>query len=146
MTVTTGKRVSIHYTLSLPDKTEIESNLGEDPFTYTQGGKDIPAALQDALLGLRVGGTKQVTLSPKEGFGVVNPTAFQEVAKERVPEGARSVGTVLNARDQAGHSYRIRVHQVKTDTVVLDFNHPLAGKTLVFDVKIMNVEEPDPSP
>lgn len=144
MTVTTGKRVSIDYTLYLADKTEVESTLGEAPLTYTQGGGTIPAALQDALLGLRVGSTKEVTLSAKEAFGLVDPKAFQEVAKNRVPEGARSVGMFLNARDQSGNSYRVRVHDVKADTVVLDFNHPLAGKTLIFDVKIVNVEDPEP--
>jgi FKBP-type peptidyl-prolyl cis-trans isomerase SlyD len=140
VTVTTGKRVSIVYTLFLPDKTRVETNVGEEPLTYTQGSNDIPAGLQKAVAGLRVGGRKRVTLSPENGFGPVDPAAFREVKKSTLPQDAHRVGAVMNARDKSsGRSHRIRVHKVKGKTVVLDFNHPLAGKTLVFDVKVVKV-------
>lgn len=140
-TVMDGKRVSIEYTLTFPDKTQVDTNVGKEPLTYTQGEQEILPALQKALLGLKVGETKSVTLSPEEGYGSVNPDAFQEVNKDLIPEEAQKVGTPLVARDPSGRTHHLRVHEVKENTVKLDFNHPLAGKTLIFDVKILKIED-----
>ncbi len=142
MAVMDGKRVSIEYTLTLPDKTQVDTNVGKEPLTYTQGGQKIlPAALQKALMGLKVGETKRVTLSPEEGYGPVDPKAFQEVNKDMIPEEAHKVDAQLTARDPSGRTRPVRVHELKENTVVLDLNHPLAGKTLIFDVKVLNVED-----
>ena len=73
-------------------------------------------------------------------FGEVNPAAFKEVPREKIPADALKVGTVLAARGPGGRTLPVRVSEVKDETVVLDMNHPLAGKTLVFDVKIMEVK------
>ena len=118
MTVMDGNRVSIEYTLTLPDKTQVDTNVGKDPLTYTQGGQEILLALQKAILGLKVGETKSVTLSPEEGYGPVDPNALQEVNKDLIPEEARKVGTPLVAEDSSGLSQRLRVHEVKEETVV----------------------------
>jgi FKBP-type peptidyl-prolyl cis-trans isomerase 2 len=141
ITVVNGKRVSIEYTLTLPDKTQVDTNVGGEPLTYTQGEQEILPGLQKALLGLKVGETKNVTLSPEDGYGSVDPNAFQEVNKDLIPEEAQKVGTPLMTKDSSGRTHRLRVHEIKDSTVVLDFNHPLAGKTLIFDVKVLKVEE-----
>ena len=141
-TVVAGKRVSIEYTLTLPDKTQVDTNVGKEPLTYTQGGQEILPALQKALMGLKVGETKKVTLSPEEAYGAVSPSALQEINEDLIPEEARKVGEWVEAKDASGRMRRLRVHEVKEDTVVLDFNHPLAGKALTFDVKILKIEDP----
>lgn len=135
-----GKRISIEYTLTLPDKTKIESNVGETPLIYTQGSRDILATLQAALLGLKVGDTKEITLKPEEAYGAFDPKALLEVKKSLVPENLRAVGKQLVGRDAGGRIQRFKVHEIKEETVILDFNHPLAGKTLVFTVKVVKVE------
>ena len=71
--VADGKQVSIEYTLTLPDKTEVESNVGEEPLTYTQGSEQILPALQAAILGLVEGDTKTVTLEPEKAYGTLKP-------------------------------------------------------------------------
>jgi len=141
MTVADGNRVSIEYTLTLPDKTPVDTNVGKEPLTYTQGGQEILPGLQKALLGLKEGETKRVTLSPEEGYGPVNPNALQEVNKDLIPEEALKVGTPLVTRDSSGRPRRLRVQEIKEETVVLDFNHPLAGKTLIFDVKVLKIKD-----
>lgn len=141
MTVVKGKQVSIEYTLTLSDKTEVDTNVGAEPLTYTQGSEEILPALQAALLGLKVGDSKHVTISPDDGYGPLDSKAFMEVDKDRVPDGAHKVGTVLQAEGPGGRAFPVRVHEIKDDSVVLDFNHPLAGKTLVFDVKILKIAE-----
>lgn len=135
-----GNTVSIEYTLTLADGSTVDSNVGEDPLTYTQGDQQILPALEQALLGHKVGDSKQVKLSPEQGYGPVLQEAFQEVEPETVPEDARTVGTMLIATDPEGHQQPIRVHEIHEDKIVLDFNHPLAGQELTFDVKVLAIE------
>ena len=132
-----GTTVGFEYTLSLSDGTVVESNVGGEAFSYTQGGGQILPALEAALNGLAVEDTKQVTLEPTDAYGDVNPEAFQEIPIAQIPEEARIVGTILGAE---GYQGPIRVHEVKDEIVVLDFNNPLAGKTLTFDIRILSLE------
>jgi FKBP-type peptidyl-prolyl cis-trans isomerase 2 len=132
-----GTTVGFEYTLSLSDGTVVESNVGGDAFSYTQGGSQILPALEVALTGLAIDDTKQVTLEPADAYGHVNPEAFQEIPIAQIPEDARVVGTILGAE---GFEGPIRVHEVKEDVVVLDFNNPLAGKKLTFDIRIVSLD------
>lgn len=141
MKVTKGKRVSIEYTMHLPNKSPFDSNVGKKPLTYTQGSDEVPAALQAKLRGLAVGGTKEVTLKPEQAFGPVDPEAFRTVDRSLIPKKAQKVGASLKASDpKTGEDRILRIHDVRDDKIVLDFNHPLAGKTLVVDVKIVAIK------
>jgi FKBP-type peptidyl-prolyl cis-trans isomerase SlyD len=139
-TVSNGKQVSLEYTLKLEDKAVLESNVGKEPITYTQGAHEIVPGLEQAMEGLAVGDQKHVVVKPADGYGPVDPKAFQEVKKAQIPETAWKVGTQLEAKGADGESMFPRVTEVKSDTVVLDFNHPLAGKTLYFDVKVLDIK------
>jgi FKBP-type peptidyl-prolyl cis-trans isomerase SlyD len=138
--VSNGKQVSLEYTLKLDDKTVLESNVGKEPMTYTQGAHEIVPGLEKAMEGLAVGDKKHVEVKPADGYGEVDPKAFQEVKKSQIPEQAWKVGTQLEAKSPDGQSMFPRVTEVKPETVVLDFNHPLAGKTLFFDIKVLDVK------
>lgn len=140
-TVADGKAVSIEYTLRLEDKSVVDTNVGKEPFTYVQGSNQIIPGLEKALAGMKVGDSKKVTVKPEEGYGEVNKEAFQEVKKEFVPEENLKVGTELQGRDSTGRVIRARVTEIKKDTVVLDLNHPLAGKTLYFEVKVVDIKD-----
>jgi len=135
-----GSAVTIEYTLKLDDGTTVDSNVGGDPLTFTQGTGVILPALEEAILGAKVGDTKEVQLTAEQGYGAVNPDAFQEVPLEKLPEDARTAGTMLMAGAPDGREHPVRVHEVKEETIILDFNHPLAGQALNFDIKILAVE------
>lgn len=135
-----GRSVSIEYTLKLDDGTTVDSNVGQDALTYTQGSSEILPALEEALLGHGVGDTKEVKLTAEQGYGPVRPEAYQEVELDVVPEDARNVDTLLVATGPDGQQRPVRVHEVREETIVLDFNHPLAGKPLNFDIKVLAVE------
>lgn len=137
--VEAGSEVGIEYTLTLEDGTKVDSNVGGETLRFKQGaGKMIPG-LDKALVGMAIGEVKQVTVSPEEGYGPVNPDAFAEVPLSELPEDARTPGTALMAQDEQGRVQRLLVHEVEGDKATLDFNHPLAGKTLLFDVKILEI-------
>jgi len=135
-----GRLVSIEYTLTLDDGSTADTNVGEEPLVYTQGEGEILDALEEALAGLAVDDEKQVRIAAEQGYGPVDPDAFDQVALDDIPEDAREVGAMLVAEDSEGNQRSVRVHEVRADGVVLDLNHPLAGQTLHFAVRIVAIE------
>jgi FKBP-type peptidyl-prolyl cis-trans isomerase SlyD len=138
--VAEGTQVSIEYTLKLDDQNVFDTNVGAEPLTYVQGSRQIVPGLEKALVGMKVGESKQVTVKPEEGYGTIRQEAFMEIEKEKIPEEARKVGAQIQGRAGNGQMVRARVAEIKDATVLLDFNHPLAGKTLHFDVKVVNIQ------
>jgi len=145
MAVSDGKQVSLEYTLTLEDKSKIDSNVGKEPLVYTQGAHEIIPGLEKQVAGLKVGDSKRIEVSPAEGYGEVDPARKQEVEKTRIPEDARKVGAKLTGQGPQGQPIFAQVTEVKDTTVVLDMNHPLAGKKLIFDIKVLKVEDAPPS-
>ncbi len=141
-----GSTVKIDYTLKDDKGDVLDSNSGKEPLAFRQGAQQIIPGLDKALLGMKVGDTKKVVVKPEEGYGKVDPKAEAEVPREALPEGAAVVGTRLMARGQDGNPHPVTVKVVKDKTVVLDLNHPLAGKTLVFDIKVVSIEPPTAVP
>ncbi|MDR4484680.1 MAG: peptidylprolyl isomerase [Nitrospirales bacterium] len=140
MTVSEGKSISMEYTLTLENKEVLDTNVGGEPLTFTQGSHQIIPGLETALDGMKTGESKQVTVAPEEGYGKVDPQAIQEVPIDQIPPDARKVGVQLQGKDGQGRVVHPTVTEIKEQVVVLDFNHPLAGKTLYFDVKILDVK------
>jgi len=138
--IESGSSVTIEYTLKLDDGTTVDSNVDGNPLSFTQGTGEILPALEEALLGAKVGDTQEVKLTADQGYGAVNPDAFQEVPLDKLPEDARTAGTMLMASAPDGQERPVRVHEVKEETIILDFNHPLAGQALTFDIEILAIE------
>jgi FKBP-type peptidyl-prolyl cis-trans isomerase SlyD len=143
-TIEKGSSVKIEYTLKDDKGAVLDTNAGKEALAFTQGAKQIIPGLDQALLGMKVGDSKKVTVKPEDAYGAVDPKAEAEVPKDVLPQGAAVVGTHLLARSQDGQPRPVTVKAVKDTTVVLDLNHPLAGKTLFFDVKVVSVEPPAP--
>jgi FKBP-type peptidyl-prolyl cis-trans isomerase SlyD len=138
-----GSQVALEYTLSDEAGTVIESNKGKQPMSYIHGKSQIIPGLEKELSGMKVGEEKKVQVKPEDGYGPVNPDAFQEIPKDKLPPEALKVGTMLMAQGPQGQGIPVRVHEIKDTTVIMDFNHPMAGKTLSFDVKISEIKTPE---
>lgn len=138
--ISNGQTVSIEYTLTLEDKKVVDTNVGKKPLIYVQGSHEIIPGLETALEGMKKGESKQVTVPPEQGYGQKDPKAILEVPIDQIPPEAREVGTQLQGKDPEGRMVHPRVAEVKEQVVVLDFNHPLAGETLYFDVKILDIQ------
>jgi FKBP-type peptidyl-prolyl cis-trans isomerase SlyD len=137
-----GATVRLEYTLSLEDGKVLDSSRGREPLRFIQGQHEIVPGLEKALDGMRAGEAKQVRVEPADAYGDIDPRAVTEVPKDRLPAAALTVGTVLLARGPDGERQPVQVKEIKEQTVLLDLNHPLAGKTLLFDVKVVSVEPP----
>ncbi len=116
----------------------LDTNKGKDPLIFTHGRGQIIPGLEKALLGMKQGETKHVTVPPAEAYGAKDPQAMIELPKDRVPPDV-VVGAQLTGRNQNGQPVRAVVKEIKEKSVLLDFNHPLAGTTLIFDIKVLSV-------
>ncbi len=133
-----GSKVSVHYTLTVEDAV-VDSSNGQDPLSYTQGAGEIIPGLEAALAGLKEGDKKDVTIPPEKGYGSHSPEAIKKVPRESFQDADKlEVGSVVNGQVQ-GQNFRASVIALETDSVTLDLNHPLAGKTLNFQVEIVTV-------
>ncbi len=135
-----GSQVKMDYTLKV-DGQVFDFSEGKQPFEYTHGeGKIIPG-LASRLEGLKEGEEKTISVPPEEAYGAVNEQAFRDVPKTAFPDNIDpKEGMVLQVGGGEDKNIPAVVEQVKAESVRLNFNHPLAGKTLVFDVKILNVQ------
>jgi len=135
-----GRQVAFEYTLTVEGKV-VDSSQGHGPFRYTHGQGIIVPGLSKQLEGLHVGDEKSVVVAAEDAYGPVDPNAFQEIQKSRLPQGVDlHPGTQLQASSPDGRVILVTVSQLKGDNVVLNFNHPLAGKELHFQVKILSVQ------
>lgn len=135
-----GKKISFEYTLTV-DGEVVDSNVGKEPIVYTQGDGQIISGLETQLAGLHAGDAKSVTVKPEDGYGLEDPNAIQEVPRSNFPtEQAPEVGMVIELQGDDGRSVPGIIKEVLEDKILVNFNHPLAGKTLQFDVKIVSIE------
>lgn len=138
--ITKGSKVAFDYTLTVDGKV-VESSVGKTPLEYTQGDNKLIPGLVKQLDGMKVGDEKTVELKPADAYGTPDPTAFKEVPISKLPPGMKpEVGMLLQTADSAGQTFPVRIAEVRKDSVLMDFNHPLAGKTLSFKVKIVSVK------
>ncbi len=140
-TVSKGQVVSMHYTLQV-DGDVIDSSKGQEPFEFIQGIGTIIPGLERAMEGMKIGESKEVTLPPAEGYGEIAEDAFVEVPRASFPANIPlEVGVDLQVEDQSGHPMYARIDRVGEDSIRLDFNHPLAGKELTFNVEVLALRD-----
>ena len=138
--VADGMVVSLDYTLRLDDGQVVDSSNGHEALQFLQGQCQIIPGLEQALYGMEVGEEKEVEVSPGDGYGETDPDAYQMVPHDLFPADMElSEGMGLRMRDEAGQPLEAYVANVSPDGVLLDFNHPLAGETLYFHVKIADL-------
>jgi FKBP-type peptidyl-prolyl cis-trans isomerase SlyD len=136
-TVADGMVVSLDYTLRLDDGEVIDTSVDQDPLEFLQGQGEIVTGLEQALYGMAVGDEKDVVVTPDDGYGEQDPDAFQAVPRDIFPSDMTlTPGMGLHMRDNSGQVFEAYVADIRPDSVLLDFNHPLAGETLYFTVKI----------
>jgi FKBP-type peptidyl-prolyl cis-trans isomerase SlyD len=141
--VADGLIVSLDYTLRLDNDEVIDSSEGQSPLEYIQGQNQIVPGLEKALYGMTVGEERHIVVEPAEGFGERNPEANQVVPRDAFQGDVElEAGMPIRVSDGSGRTATAFVADVSPETVKLDFNHPLAGETLYFQVEIAGLREP----
>lgn len=140
MRIEDGTVVGIDYKLHLGDGDIVDQSSPGEPLTYIQGQGQIVPGLEKALAGLSVGDEKQVVVQPDEAYGEHDARGIQDVPRDAFPPGTSpEVGQRYYAHGQEGEPISFLVQEVGLASVKVDFNHPLAGKTLHFDIKVREV-------
>jgi FKBP-type peptidyl-prolyl cis-trans isomerase SlyD len=134
--------VSMEYTLQV-DNEEIDSSKGQDPLQFLAGHGNIISGLEREMMGMKVGDSKDVVIQPADAYGEFDDQAYMDVPRKDFPTDMEiEEGSELTVRDDSGQSRYARIEAIDGDTVRLNFNHPLAGDELYFNVKVVGLREP----
>lgn len=134
--------VLVHFTLKLEDGSTAESTRANGkPALFRLGDGSLSAALEQALLGLKAGETKQFTLAPEEAFGGVSPDLIQYFSRrDFIDAGEPEVGAIMLFSGMGGSEMPGVIREVSGDSITVDFNHPLAGHRIQFDVEVLEID------
>jgi FKBP-type peptidyl-prolyl cis-trans isomerase SlyD len=136
--------VSLNYKLTV-DSEVVDSSENDDPIEFLQGHGQIIPGLEKALYGMKIGDEKTVTILSADGYGEIEKDAFIQVSRSEFPADIPAqVGIAIQMQDEHGEILDARIFEITTDTITLDFNHPLAGKTLNFEVSVVDLRDPTP--
>jgi len=139
-TVNQNSNVILHYRISLEDGTELESSFGDEPLEFTMGENTLTEGMELSLLDLNTGDKQSITLTPEQTYGHRDPDNIHTLARSDFPiELTPEKGQVIAFDTPSGDDINGVVLDVSDDTVSVDFNHPLSGNTLVFEVEILKV-------
>lgn len=137
LTVADDMVVGLAYTLRLEGGELVDSSEGQEPLTFLQGHGQVVDGLEQALYGMALGEEKDIIVAPEDGYGEVDDSAFEEVPLSAFPKDIElEPGMELLVEDQTGQEFQVYVAEVGPNSVLLDFNHPLAGETLYFHVRV----------
>jgi FKBP-type peptidyl-prolyl cis-trans isomerase SlpA len=139
--ISEGTRVTLNFALVLDDGSEIDSNFEREPASFSVGDGSLLPGFERALFGLKSGDEATLEILPEEGFGQPNDNNLQTIKRDQFDVGSElEAGMVFSFADAAGGELPGVVKTFDADEVTVDFNHPLAGRTLSFRVAIHNVE------
>jgi peptidylprolyl isomerase len=136
----TGDRVKVHFTGYLEDGTVFGSTMDEAPFEFTIGQKNMLPGFENAVIGMQKGDTKTITLAPEEAYGHHKTELITVMKKSGFPkEIDLEVGKRLRVRTQDGIYTAVTIKDITEDSIVLDENDPLAGKSLTFNIELVEI-------
>ncbi|HVZ96168.1 MAG TPA: peptidylprolyl isomerase [Chitinophagaceae bacterium] len=136
-----GDKVKVHYRGVLTDGRQFDSSHGREPLEFTVGAGQMIAGFDAAIPGMEVGDKKTISIAPKDAYGERSEEAIIEFPKSNIPADMKlKPGMKLQLRNQAGHPVPVTVAEIKDDVVILDANHELAGKELIFDIELVSID------
>jgi FKBP-type peptidyl-prolyl cis-trans isomerase SlpA len=136
-----GSKVRMHFSLQLDDGTLVESSMGGEPIEFEMGDGTLIAGLERALYGLKSGDQQTIRIGPEEGYGVRDPAHVHELRRADFPaDFPVEPGLVVGFDLPSGEQVPGTIVAVHADTVRVDFNHPLAGREVIFAVEVLEVQ------
>jgi FKBP-type peptidyl-prolyl cis-trans isomerase SlpA len=134
--------VKVNYTGKLSDGQIFDSSEGREPIEFTLGHGQLIPGFEKGLIDMKLNEKKTITIPKEEAYGDVNKDLIQEVKKTELPQDmAPEVGMGLVSKSPDGQEMNLMVVEVREETIVIDGNHPLAGKELVFDLEVLAISE-----
>ena len=135
-----GDQVKIHYSESLKDGSFLDSSLEKEPLEFTLGDKMVIAGVEKAIIGMCEGDLKTVTVPPEEAYGIYQKDRILVIKRTQIPDHIDpQLGMILQIRSQEGTVSNFIIKNIRENTITLDGNHPLAGKELTFELKLIEI-------
>lgn len=136
-----GDVVKVHYTGKLTNGEQFDSSTGREPLEFIVGAGQMIKGFDKAMPGMSVGQKKTVNIPPDEGYGEKIEEAIIEFPRENVPaDMPLEIGMSLELRSESGQPIPVTIEDIREDVIVLDANHSLAGKELVFDIELVEIK------
>ena len=139
LTIDQGRKVTMHFAIKLTDGQIVDSNFESAPVEFEVGDGNIPEGFEAALTGLKVGDHIDLTIDPERGFGQHNPSNIQTMKRSDFKDMELEPGLVISFQEPGGELPGVIV-EFDDERVEVDFNHPLAGKTILFEVQVLNIQ------
>lgn len=135
-----GNRVKVHYTGKLQDGTVFDSSISKEPLEFQLGAGQMIPGFENAVLGMEQGQRITATIRASDAYGDRREDLLVQVPRDNVPESIDPrVGQKLSIKQPDGNVIPVVVTETKQDSIILDANHPLAGKDLVFEIELLEV-------
>ena len=140
-----GDTVKVRYHGRLEDGTTFDSSQGREPLEFEVGSGMVIAGFDEGVTGMQIGEKKTIHIPASEAYGPVQQEMIMEFPKNRFPADLTpEVGMQLNMSNGQGQNFPVVIVEVKDEVVVLDANHPLAGKDLIFDLELVEISGGSP--
>lgn len=140
MAIQEGDTITVQYTGKLEDGSVFDTSEGRGPLEFQVGSGQLIKGFDEAVRGMKVGDATTITIPPEEGYGDADPEMVQKIPNDRLNAEGVQEGQVLALQADDGRQFQATVMKVEADGVTLDFNHFLAGKTLVFEIKVLEIK------
>jgi FKBP-type peptidyl-prolyl cis-trans isomerase SlpA len=140
--ISAGKKISLHFAIRFEDGQEVDSTFGKTPANFVLGDGNMLPGFEEGLVGLKAGDKKEWVITPEKGFGLPNPQNIQEMKrKDFAADMTLEPGLMVSFADANKNELPGTIAEFDDEKVIVDFNHPLAGRNLNFEVEILLVEE-----
>ncbi|HEY2349173.1 MAG TPA: peptidylprolyl isomerase [Puia sp.] len=140
MSVQSGNTIKIHYHGRLSDGTTFDSSAGRSPLEFTVGSGSVIKGFDDGVQGMSVGEKKTIEIPFLQAYGPEDPSMIIEFPVDRLPEDLKpEIGMQLNMNNAEGQQFAVSVTDITDENIILNANHPLAGKDLIFDLELVEI-------
>ncbi|MDH5573171.1 MAG: FKBP-type peptidyl-prolyl cis-trans isomerase [Gammaproteobacteria bacterium] len=141
LTIGSGTHVTIHFTLSLTDGTVVDSTIDVDPLSFDIGDGSLSECLEQVLIGMKAGEKQTVLLEAREAFGYPDDENIHAMERAEFTDDIElQIGNIVGFSMPSGEEIPGTIHEVREDKVMVDFNHPLAGRDIIFDVEVLEIK------
>lgn len=143
--VAQGHLVSVEYTGTLDDGEEFDSSKDNGPINFIVGSNQVIRGFDDAVIGMKLNESKNIKINRSDAYGDINPSLKHKIAMEKIPEDMRSqlkIGGFLIMQSPIGQEIPVKIDSIDNNELTVDLNHPLAGKDLTFNIKVLDISMP----
>lgn len=140
-TIQAGDSIKVHYKGTLEDGAVFSESKEEEPFEFKVGSGNIIPGFDNAVIGMKLNEEKDISIEPENAYGLKDDSLVRDFPKSSLPQNLTpEIGMVLNMQDNSENTIQALIVKIEEESITVDFNHPLAGRTLSFNIKVIAID------